>query len=50
MALLYTGLREPALAAFLEVGALSTEQREEIIADARRACERNLPDYMVPSL
>lgn len=50
VALLYTGLREPALAAFLEVGALSTEQREEIIADARRACERNLPDYMVPSL
>lgn len=50
VALLYRGLREPALAAVLEVGDVSAERAEQLVEAAREHCAQVLPDYMVPTL
>ena len=50
VALLYRGLREPALAAVLEVGDVPTERAEQLVEAAREHCAQVLPDYMVPTL
>ena len=50
VALLYRGLREPALAAVLEVGDVPAERAEQLVEAAREHCAQVLPDYMVPSL
>ena len=50
VALLYRGLREPALAAVLEVGDVSAERAEQLVEAAREHCVQVLPDYMVPTL
>lgn len=50
VALLYRGLREPALAAVLEVGDVSAEHAEQLVEAAREHCAQVLPDYMVPTL
>lgn len=50
VALLYRGLREPALAAVLEVGDVSAERAEQLVEAAREHCAQVLPDYMVPPL
>ena len=50
VALLYRGLREPALAAVLEVGDVSAERAEQLVEAAREHCAQILPDYMVPTL
>lgn len=50
VALLYRGLREPALAAVLEVGDVSAERAEQLVEGAREHCAQVLPDYMVPTL
>ena len=50
VALLYRGLREPALAAVLEVGDVSAERAEQLVETAREHCAQVLPDYMVPTL
>lgn len=50
VALLYRGLREPALAAVLEVGDVSAERAEQLVEVAREHCAQVLPDYMVPTL
>ena len=50
VALLYRGLREPALAAVLEVGEVPTERAEQLVEAAREHCAQVLPDYMVPTL
>ena len=50
VALLYTKLPEPALAAFLDVGNISDAERENIVSRARQYCENTLPEYMMPSL
>lgn len=48
--LLYERLREPVLAAFLEVGPVPRSEHQIIIEQTRRICQQNLPDYMVPTL
>lgn len=50
VALLYRGLREPALAAVLEVGDVPAERAEQLVEAAREHCAQVLPDYMVPTL
>lgn len=50
VALLYRGLREPALAAVLEVGEVPAERAEQLVEAAREHCAQVLPDYMVPTL
>ena len=50
VALLYRGLREPALAAVLEVGDVPAERAEHLVEAAREHCAQVLPDYMVPTL
>ena len=50
VALLYHGLREPALAAVLEVGDVPAERAEQLVEAAREHCAQVLPDYMVPTL
>lgn len=50
VALLYRGLREPALAAVLEVGDVPAERAEQLAEAAREHCAQVLPDYMVPTL
>lgn len=50
VALLYRGLREPALAAVLEVGDVPAERTEQLVEAAREHCAQVLPDYMVPTL
>ena len=50
VALLYCGLREPALAAVLEVGDVPAERAEQLVDAAREHCAQVLPDYMVPTL
>ena len=50
VALLYRGLREPALAAVLEVGDVSAERAEQLVEAAREHCAQVLPDYMLPTL
>lgn len=50
VALLYRGLREPALAAVLEVGDVPAERAEQLVDAAREHCAQVLPDYMVPTL
>lgn len=50
VALLYRGLREPALAAVLEVGNVPAERAEQLMEAAREHCAQVLPDYMVPTL
>lgn len=50
VALLYRGLREPALAAVLEVGDVPAERGEQLVEAAREHCAQVLPDYMVPTL
>ena len=50
VALLYRGLREPALAAALEVGDVPAERAEQLVEAAREHCAQVLPDYMVPTL
>ncbi|WP_294498649.1 amino acid adenylation domain-containing protein [uncultured Rothia sp.] len=50
VALLYRGLREPALAAVLEVGNVPAERAEQLVEAAREHCAQVLPDYMVPTL
>ena len=50
VALLYRGLREPALAAVLEVGDVPAERAEQLVETAREHCAQVLPDYMVPTL
>lgn len=50
VALLYRGLREPALAAVLEVGDVPAERAEQLVESAREHCSQVLPDYMVPTL
>lgn len=50
VALLYRGLREPALAAVLEVGDVPAERAEQLVEVAREHCAQVLPDYMVPTL
>lgn len=50
VALLYRGLREPALAAVLEVGDVPAERAEQLVEAAREHCVQVLPDYMVPTL
>ena len=50
VALLYRGLREPALAAVLEVGDVPAERAEQLVEAAREHCAQVLPDYMVPAL
>ena len=50
VALLYRGLREPALAAVLEVGDVPAERAEQLVEAARKHCAQVLPDYMVPTL
>ena len=50
VALLYRGLREPALAAVLEVGDVPAERAEQLMEAAREHCAQVLPDYMVPTL
>ncbi len=50
VALLYRGLREPALAAVLEVGDEPVERAEQLVEAAREHCAQVLPDYMVPTL
>lgn len=50
VALLYRGLREPALAAVLEVGDVPAERAEQLVEAAREHCSQVLPDYMVPTL
>lgn len=50
VALLYRGLREPALAAVLEVGDVPAECAEQLVEAAREHCAQVLPDYMVPTL
>ena len=50
VALLYRGLREPALAAVLEVGDVPAERAEQLVGAAREHCAQVLPDYMVPTL
>lgn len=50
VALLYRGLREPALAAVLEVGDVPVERAEQLVEAAREHCAQVLPDYMVPTL
>ena len=50
VALLYRGLREPALAAVLEVGDVPAERAAQLVEAAREHCAQVLPDYMVPTL
>lgn len=50
VALLYHGLREPALAAVLEMGDVPAERAEQLVEAAREHCAQVLPDYMVPTL
>ena len=50
VALLYRGLREPALAAVLEVSDVPAERAEQLVEAAREHCAQVLPDYMVPTL
>lgn len=50
VALLYRGLREPALAAVLEVGDVPAERAAQLVETAREHCAQVLPDYMVPTL
>jgi len=50
VALLYRGLREPALAAVLEMGDVPAERAEQLVEAAREHCAQVLPDYMVPTL
>ena len=50
VALLYRCLREPALAAVLEVGDVPAERAEQLVEAAREHCAQVLPDYMVPTL
>ena len=50
VALLYRGLREPALAVVLEVGDVPAERAEQLVEAAREHCAQVLPDYMVPTL
>ena len=50
VALLYCGLREPALAAVLEAGDVPAERAEQLVDAAREHCAQVLPDYMVPTL
>lgn len=50
VALLYRGLREPALAAVLEAGDVPAERAEQLVEAAREHCAQVLPDYMVPTL
>lgn len=50
VALLYRGLREPALAAVLEVGDVPADRAEQLVEAAREHCAQVLPDYMVPTL
>ena len=50
VALLYRGLREPALAAVLEVGEVPAERAAQLVEAAREHCAQVLPDYMVPTL
>ena len=50
VALLYRSLREPALAAVLEVGDVPAERAEQLVEAAREHCAQVLPDYMVPTL
>lgn len=50
VALLYRGLREPALAAVLEIGDVPAERAEQLVEAAREHCAQVLPDYMVPTL
>lgn len=50
VAMLYRGLREPALAAVLEVGDVPAERAEQLVEAAREHCAQVLPDYMVPTL
>ena len=50
VALLYRGLREPALTAVLEVGDVPAERAEQLVEAAREHCAQVLPDYMVPTL
>lgn len=50
VALLYRGLREPALAAVLEVGDVPAERAAQLVDAAREYCAQVLPDYMVPTL
>ena len=50
VALLYRGLREPALAAVLAVGDVPAERAEQLVEAAREHCAQVLPDYMVPTL
>ena len=50
VALLYRGLREPALAAVLEVGDVPAERAAQLVEAAREHCAKVLPDYMVPTL